>query len=78
MVRENLKQDFCQKHETEKFYFCITCQKSLCPDCYIERHLGHKKNHIKKEYADVKRKIQNELEVIKSSQADLKREIESA
>ena len=57
----------CKKHNCEKIYFCEhpSCEVDVCPDCYIESHLGHKKRASlwrNKSIADIFEKIEEPVE----------------
>ena len=60
---ETIKQGFCEKHQMKKYFFDTDCQLDLCPDCYIENHIGHKKNFLVKEFVNTKAKIITQIEV---------------
>ena len=38
----------CKLHGLDKCYFCTNqgCQKALCPECFMEYHIGHTKKLI--------------------------------
>ena len=42
------KEQTCELHKLEKSYYCMNerCKLILCPECYIEGHIGHKRGRI--------------------------------
>ena len=53
-------------HDMRLCYFCLDCDQSLCPDCYMEDHLGHSKRRLKDVFADKQSLIKESLEELKS------------
>ena len=53
----------CEKHQLEKIYFCKerSCQKPLCPECFILSHIGHKKVMVRDQITECKRKIESAI-----------------
>ena len=56
----------CMLHGLEKYYFCTNkgCQKALCPDCFIEDHIGHSKKPIQTVYIEGKQEVVAVIETI--------------
>ena len=56
-IMQNLK---CEDHSLDKVYFCLaeTCQVPLCPDCYIDDHLGHPKKLFRTVYEERKHEVE--------------------
>ena len=50
----------CPDHRLDKCFFCETCEKAACPDCWIEYHQDHQRRLLKDVYNE--RNVQiNEL-----------------
>ena len=46
----------CKKHkDMDKCYLCEPCKRNICPECYIEEHLGHKKVPLVEKFEQVKK-----------------------
>ena len=60
-LKKNLK---CEIHDLEKSNYCMdaNCKMPLCPECYIEGHIGHKRLRMKELYEDSKLTINAALE----------------
>ena len=56
----------CRAHGLDKCYFCMNadCMKALCPDCFIEDHIGHTRKHLNTFYKEGKQKVADALEII--------------
>lgn len=56
-----------------KSYYCLaeSCQRPLCPDCYIEEHLGHPKKPLKAVYEKKRREIDSAMETFDQKFAQL-------
>ena len=65
-------------HDMKLCYFCLDCDQSLCPDCYIEDHLGHSKRRLKDVFAEKKSLIKESLEELKSHEKALTQQINSS
>ena len=48
----------------DKVYYCQTCIVALCPECFIEEHIGHQRLILKKVYEERKKSILEALEPI--------------
>ena len=62
--RSNIK---CAKHPCyDKVYFCLgeRCQKSVCPDCYLDEHSGHPKKSLEAAYEERKRQVNGVVETL--------------
>ena len=68
---EMKREGSCKMHDMKLFYFCLDCDQSLCPDCYIEDHLGHSKRRLKDVFAEKKSLIKESLEELKSHEKAL-------
>ena len=44
----------CQEHDLDKIYFCETCKKPSCPECWFGEHIGHERKILKKVYEEKK------------------------
>ena len=49
----------CELHKLDKVYFCVKCSEALCPDCYMDNHIGHKRKNLKQEYEERKQSLNN-------------------
>ena len=38
---QDKKDEKCNEHSLDLKLFCEDCAKSICPECYIEHHVGH-------------------------------------
>ena len=58
----------CGQHYLDKTWFCMTqgCLKAICPECYVEGHIGHKKILVKKAYQKSKLKVAEAMETLDS------------
>ena len=56
------RKDYCEKHDMSHAYFDTQCNVSLCPDCYIDSHLGHKKTHLRDAFAAAEKKVRDGLD----------------
>ena len=65
--------DICEAHGEEKSWYCseAKCRFSLCPDCFLEGHLGHKKVKAKEFYTKCKEQVIDQLEPIEKRITDL-------
>ena len=54
----------CKLHELDKVYFCVTCSEVLCPDCFIDNHIGHERKNLKKVYEERKQSLNNAIHSI--------------
>ena len=56
----------CSKHKQEIIkLFCKTCQKTICRDCTIVDHQGHKYGFVEEVAVDEKQKIKRDLNRVK-------------
>ena len=66
MIKEMLfaKHLRCKLHDLEKCYFCMNeeCLKPLCPDCFMENHIGHKRRKITEVYREKKEEVDAVME----------------
>ena len=70
-LKQHLK---CETHSINKIYFCLaeSCQTPLCPDCYIEEHLGHPKTPFKAIYDAKKREVVSAMDTFDQKFSQLK------
>ena len=62
----------CSKHKEEMIkLFCKTCQTTICRDCTIVDHQGHKYGFVDEVAADEKRKIDEDLKRVKERKSRL-------
>ena len=61
---QEVSHELCQIHSFEKSYFCMEsgCKVALCPDCYIEGHMGHKKRRVKSMFDECISEIDKAIE----------------
>ena len=59
----------CLIHELEKSNYCMdaNCNMPLCPECYIESHIGHKRGRIIDVYEDSKLRVQAALDSLEQN-----------
>ena len=56
----------CSKHKDEMIkLFCKTCQTTICRDCTIVDHQGHKYEFVEEVAVDEKQKINEDLNRVK-------------
>ena len=69
----------CRLHNLDKCYFCMNegCMKALCPDCFIEDHIGHKKTNFRTVFSEGKQKVSAAIEIIDEKIVQLKAKEES-
>ena len=62
------KHMHCRQHDLDKIWFCMTegCLKAICPECYIEGHIGHKKILVKTAYQNGKLEVAEAMETLDS------------
>ena len=52
-------------HALDHVFYCVGCKVSLCPDCYIEEHMGHPKKRLEDVYGATKKRIDEHYELFK-------------
>ena len=52
----------CKEHKHERTYICTQCSVSICPECKLESHLGHKTSRVQDEYLEAEKRVKKELE----------------
>ena len=60
----------------------MTCNEALCPECFMDSHVGHERKNLKKLYEEKKRTLldalelyQNKIDEIDSIDAEMKEEM---
>ena len=63
----------CKTHKLEKCYYCIqeTCLKAVCPECYLEDHLGHQKTNLKDFQEQTKKIVDDAMETLDKKISEL-------
>ncbi|XP_058815141.1 uncharacterized protein LOC131678811 [Topomyia yanbarensis] len=77
LLLTRIKQEVCWLHDKEQKLFCLSCEETVCGDCFLEgaAHMRHQIDRVSTVYKEKLADVENKIAILDGKAQDLQKDV---